>query len=83
MAAVLTGLEVKSSGDFVGELVEGELRPLDCAESIIKEAADLLHPSSGASETEEPVVGCKKGSTFEENSLHTLSIMVHIVQFFI
>ena len=42
MAAVLTGLEVKSSGDFVGELVEGELRPLDCAERIIKEAADLL-----------------------------------------
>ena len=40
MAAVLTGLEVKSSGDFVGELVEGELRPLDCVESIIKEAAE-------------------------------------------
>ena len=79
MAAVLTGLEVKSSGDFVGELVEGELRPLDCAESIIKEAADLLHPSSGASETEEPVVGCKKRSTFEENSRHTQEDILGVV----
>ena len=73
MAAVLTGLDVKGRGHLVEELVEGEVRPLDCAESIIKEAATVLQqPSSGASEAEEAVVRCKRSSikkgTFEENS---------------
>ena len=73
MAAVLTGLDVKGKGHLVEELVEGEVRPLDCAESIIKEAATVLQqPSSGTSEAEEAVVGCKRSSfkegTFEGNS---------------
>ena len=70
MAAVLTGLNVKGREDFVEELVEGEVRPLDCAESILKEAATVLQPSSGTSEAEETIVECNrgKGDTFEEDS---------------
>lgn len=74
MAAVLTGLDVNGRGHLVEELVEGEVRPLDCAESIIKEAATVLQPSSGTSEAEETIVGCKRSSakegTFYENSCH-------------
>ena len=74
MAAILTGLDVKERGHLVEELVEGEVRPLDCAESILKEAATVLQPSSGTSEAEETIVGCKrssaKGGTFDENSCH-------------
>ena len=74
MASVLTGLDVKGRGHLVEELVEGEVRPLDCAESILKEAATVLQPSSGTSETEETVVGCKRSSakegTFEEDGSH-------------
>ena len=60
MAAMLTGFDVMGRGHLVEELVEGELRPLDCAESILKEAATVLQPSSGTSETEETTVGCKR-----------------------
>ena len=63
MAAMLTGFDVMGRGRghlIVEELVEGELRPLDCAESILKEAATVLQPSSGTSETEETTVGCKR-----------------------
>ena len=74
MAAVLTGLDVNVRGDLAEELVEGEVRPLDCAESILKEAATVLQASSGTSEAEETVVGCKRSSAkegaFDENSFH-------------
>ena len=82
MAAVLTGFDVKGrGGHFVEELVEGEVRPLDCAESILKEAATVLQPSSGTSEAEETVVGCKRSSAKndEESSFHQQEELLGVV----
>ena len=82
MAAVLTGFDVKGrGGHFVEELVEGEVRPLDCAERILKEAATVLQPSSGTSEAEEIVVGCKRSSAKndQESSSHQREDLLGVV----